>query len=61
MKQLSMVFFPVVGMKNLKFITKDGKTHIGKYDFNESMARRWFDKNGNQYTSDNVIMWEEKE
>ena len=61
MKPLSKDYFPVAGMNNLRFITKDGQTHNGKYDFNETSARRWFDENGNQYTSADVIMWEEKE
>lgn len=61
MKPLSKDYFPVAGMKNLRFKTIDGKVHTSYYDFNETSARRWFDENGNQYTSAEVVMWEEKE
>lgn len=61
MKQLSNIYFPVAGMKNLRFKTKDGIIHTGYYDFNNLSARRWFDnESGNQYESyKNVIEWEE--
>ena len=60
MKLLSNTYFPVAGMKNLRFKTIDGKVHTGYYDFNENYQRRWFDENGNQYGSNNdVIEWEE--
>lgn len=60
MKPLSNTYFPVAGMKNLRFKTIDGKVHTGYYDFNENCQRRWFDENGNQYTSADIIMWKEE-
>lgn len=57
MKKLSKNHFPITKM-NVKFITKDYKIHIGKYDFNSLMQRRWFDNEGNEYTSDLVDSWE---
>ena len=58
MKKLNETFFPHAGMKNLRFKTVDGCIHSGKYDFNETGARRWFDEYDNQYTSDLVNEWE---
>ena len=58
MKKLTMEYFPVAGM-NVKFITKLGTTHNGRYGFNVQMARRWFDEDNNEYTSNFIDSWEE--
>ena len=49
--------FPHAGMSNLVFETVDGQIHNGRYDFNQTGARRWIDNNGNEFTSDLVINW----
>lgn len=57
MEKLTSAHFPISKM-NVRFITKDNKIHIGRYDFNYLMQRRWFDEFGNEYTSDLVDSWE---
>lgn len=60
MQKLSFNNFPVAGMANLIFRTKDGILHQGSYLFNDLMQRRWIDSDGNEYTSDMVDEWEEE-
>lgn len=59
MQKLDNNYFPHAGMKDLRFRTVDGTLHTGRYDFNEIWARRWIDENNTQYTSDEVLEWEE--
>lgn len=62
MKKLNSTYFPLASPNTkVKFKTKEGETHTGRYDFNETNARRWFDENDNQYTSDLIDEWEELE
>jgi len=56
---LTSKHFPCAGMKNLRFVLKDGTVLDGKYDFNSTMARRWIDNNGNEYTSNLVYKYKQ--
>ncbi len=61
MKKLNSKHFPHVGSHNLVFKLKDGTILCGRYDFNSDMARRWIDDDGNEYTSDLIEEWGNKD
>ena len=54
--KLDIKHFPHAGMKRIIFKTVDGKFYFGKYDFNESGARRWIVKD-KEFTSNMVTKW----
>ena len=58
MRKLDDNHFPIVSTYPLAFKLTDGRTLIGKYDFNKNMQRRWIDASGNEYTSESVEEWE---
>ncbi len=59
MKNLNDKCFPAVGTKNLIFKLKDGRILRGKYDFNDTADMKWIANDGNEYSSDLVVEWEE--
>jgi len=60
MREIQWNDFPCAGMK-VRFITKEDKNkiHIGKYDFNSTCNRRFFDENNKEYSSNDILLWEE--
>ena len=56
-RPLSEYEFPIDKTKVLFFTKDSDKAHTGRYDFNELMERRWIDKDGNEYTSDKILLW----
>lgn len=61
MQKLNSNYFPIAPTSLVRFKTVHGDVHTGKYDFNDIGARRWFDENGCEYTSNLIDEWEDLE